>query len=178
MNEAMIERWNRVVSPKDTVYHLGDFVFGNPVPIRERLNGRIILIRGNHDNLSKTKESEFFEAVYDIYVLKPEDGHRIVLCHYPLRSWRYMSYGAGHLHGHSHGTLEPLGASLDVGVMNWDYTPVPLEKVQEKLNELRSGQLEDHFERLPVFKEDKDVPMGIILDTQKAFDAYNNGEDF
>ncbi|MBX4152323.1 hypothetical protein [Paenibacillus lautus] len=28
MDAALIEKWNNVVSKNDTVYHLGDFVFG------------------------------------------------------------------------------------------------------------------------------------------------------
>ena len=52
MNEAMIERWNETVSKDDVVLHLGDFCKGNVwmiKQIRERLNGTIILIIGNHD---------------------------------------------------------------------------------------------------------------------------------
>ena len=53
MNEKIISNWNSVVSPEDTVYVLGDFAMGLPekIPsIVERLNGKIIIIRGNHDN--------------------------------------------------------------------------------------------------------------------------------
>lgn len=50
-DEAMIKRWNAVVKPEDTVYHLGDVAM-HTVPMKRllpRLNGNKILIVGNHD---------------------------------------------------------------------------------------------------------------------------------
>jgi len=54
MNEFIISQWNKTVGKEDTVYHLGDVVmnikehfYTNILP---RLNGKIIFIRGNHDN--------------------------------------------------------------------------------------------------------------------------------
>lgn len=52
MNKGMVENWNKIVGPRDTVYHLGDFGFGPPAKLieaRRQLNGKIILIKGNHD---------------------------------------------------------------------------------------------------------------------------------
>lgn len=48
MDEDLIRRWNRTVAPDDTVYHFGDVSF-NPKRYLGRLNGKIILIQGNHD---------------------------------------------------------------------------------------------------------------------------------
>lgn len=47
-NEWLIDNWNSVVGEDDLVLHLGDFTFKSPDYI-ERLNGRIILLIGNHD---------------------------------------------------------------------------------------------------------------------------------
>lgn len=52
MNEALISIWNSTIQPKDTIFHLGDFSFGNveeTMAILQRLNGKIHLIQGNHD---------------------------------------------------------------------------------------------------------------------------------
>lgn len=52
MNRDMVFKWNQTVGSGDLVYHLGDFGFGSTgrlKGIREALNGRIFLIRGNHD---------------------------------------------------------------------------------------------------------------------------------
>lgn len=51
MNDAMVAGWNSVVSPEDTVYHLGDFAFAARAVeyYTPKLNGKKILILGNHD---------------------------------------------------------------------------------------------------------------------------------
>lgn len=51
MNEMMILNWNSVVSPEDIVYCLGDFsLAARPVEsFTQRLNGKKILVLGNHD---------------------------------------------------------------------------------------------------------------------------------
>ena len=54
MDEFLIDGWNAAVRPDDVVYHLGDFAFGlrDEARVRSvfrRLNGRKVLILGNHD---------------------------------------------------------------------------------------------------------------------------------
>ena len=47
MNEAIIERWNKVVKQDDVVYHLGDIMLNDNIKGIEcfrRLNGQIFLI--------------------------------------------------------------------------------------------------------------------------------------
>ena len=53
MNEGLVKAWNSCVGKDDVVYHLGDFGFGAPAKLleaRKQLNGKVILIRGNHDS--------------------------------------------------------------------------------------------------------------------------------
>jgi calcineurin-like phosphoesterase family protein len=53
MNEKMIRNWNAVVQLEDTVFHIGDFSMRSLFKkFRERLNGNVILISGNHDGES------------------------------------------------------------------------------------------------------------------------------
>ena len=57
MDSEMIRRWNSVVSPNDLVFHLGDVIIAGAKRaeyILPQLNGRKILIEGNHDAFSKT----------------------------------------------------------------------------------------------------------------------------
>lgn len=132
MDEALICKWNGVVSWNDTVYHLGDFSFHNPKKTRElakRLKGRIYLVPGNHD--SNTTLNALREC--DVKILPPltklkvaenlpggtANVHRFVLCHFPLLTWDGAQKGTIHLHGHSHGNCiypNPLARILDVGV--------------------------------------------------------------
>jgi calcineurin-like phosphoesterase family protein len=56
-----------------------------------------------------------------------------VLCHYGLRVWDRSHHGALHLYGHSHGTLPGDSQSLDVGVDGWEFTPVNIEQVRDRM---------------------------------------------
>ena len=50
MDETMIERHNAKVKTGDTVYFLGDVVINKKyLELVKRMNGRKILVRGNHD---------------------------------------------------------------------------------------------------------------------------------
>lgn len=50
-DDFMVDMWNKYIKRDDIVIHLGDFVFKNVVEFFEEyeLNGKIILIAGNHD---------------------------------------------------------------------------------------------------------------------------------
>lgn len=124
MNEELIERWNRTVSAKDTVYHLGDFAFrGKPAhEYSKYLNGTIITIQGNHD------PKNWGELILNISIGK----QKLVLCHYPLEEWEGFYRGAYHVHCHQHKS-EPLSAKnrFNVTVEAWDYTPVSFEQLVE-----------------------------------------------
>lgn len=64
MNENIVENWNNVVKPEDTVYHLGDVCMGQLDTIDTylpRLNGHVTLIKGNHD--TKGRIARIQEAV-------------------------------------------------------------------------------------------------------------------
>lgn len=69
MDADIIKRWNSVVHGGDIVYHLGDFAMGNQQTVseyRSKLNGRIKLIKGNHDDHSNRWYRDCgFEEVYD-----------------------------------------------------------------------------------------------------------------
>ena len=56
MDRALIKNWNETVSNNDTVLVLGDVGFGSKEYIGsliKQLNGKKILIMGNHDNWSE-----------------------------------------------------------------------------------------------------------------------------
>lgn len=101
MDEIMVERWNRVVGPRDEVWHLGDFAHHsvNMARLFDRLNGRKNLIVGNHDN-DETAESGWL-AVEQMHTIKL-NKRKIVLCHYPIEEWDGFFRGSLHAHGHQH----------------------------------------------------------------------------
>lgn len=133
MNEGLIRRWNALVKPEDTVYHLGDFCMGDPRKYYNRLNGTVYIVPGSHDKELRKLDQRFI--LPPIHILKHDPP--IVLCHYSLRSWPRSHYASWHLFGHHHSRLEPYGLSFDVGVDAWDYTPVSLKMVAKKMASLK-----------------------------------------
>jgi calcineurin-like phosphoesterase family protein len=135
MNAAMIDRWNAVVGPEDEVWHLGDFAYKSARPVQgilSELNGHKHLILGNHD-APKTRTLPWASVSQMKEVLV--DGQRIFLCHYPMMSWPAMNRGAIHLHGQVHGKqLGPAG-SIDVGVDEWEFRPVSLPQILERIDQ-------------------------------------------
>ena len=75
-----------------------------------------------------TRELAGWESVQS-YTEIEADGARLILCHYPFRSWRGMRKGSVNLHGHSHGRLKPLPRQFDVGVDVWGFRPVTLSEI-------------------------------------------------
>jgi calcineurin-like phosphoesterase family protein len=104
MDQQMIARWNSVIEPGDEVWHLGDFaVRQSPERIRfllEMLHGQKYLIIGNNDD-AMVKAATGWQSAQS-YSELTVDGVKLVLCHYPFRTWRDMDKGTINLHGHSH----------------------------------------------------------------------------
>ena len=123
MNERLVENWNSVVKDGDTVWSLGDFAFmpfDKTLEILKRLNGNINLVLGNHcqkiqANRKMLLESGLVKEMRDYKELS-WDKQKMVLFHYAQRTWNGSHYGAWQLFGHTHGTMEPYGKSVDVGV--------------------------------------------------------------
>ncbi|MDD4242687.1 MAG: metallophosphoesterase family protein [Bacilli bacterium] len=111
-NEYLINIWNKTVHKNATVYHLGDFIFYNKdFNILSRLNGNIILIKGNHDHNTEKLNIPVYEYLKGTY-----NGIQIVLMHYPIQDWENKSRASLHFHGHCHNRLIKIVNRFDVGV--------------------------------------------------------------
>lgn len=139
MDQVIIDNYNSVVKVGDTVYDLGDFSFKNPKEYLDQLNVLPVRIKGSHDYDMKEGNPQSPRML----VIKPNnyfdkygDPLEITLCHYAMRSWSKSHYGTWHLYGHHHGLLPPYGLSFDVGVDCWNFYPVSLEQVKEKMDTL------------------------------------------
>ena len=107
MNAELIKRWNNAVSNEDIVYILGDMFWCKLTKasvVLDKLNGKKILIKGNHDRCDKQFVSKF-EKVVDYLEIKDGDRH-VVLCHYPIPCFKNHYYGWYHLYGHVHSSFE------------------------------------------------------------------------
>lgn len=118
---TLVRNWNELVAPEDTVYILGDVMLKNNLSddgflygmsVLKKLNGRLIVIRGNHD--SKEKIEKYTECVNVIkagdaalYLDYPETGsYHFYLTHYPTlvshKKLKQMKTALINLYGHTH----------------------------------------------------------------------------
>src|ERR1041384_7607900 len=66
MDDDLIARWNAMVGPSDTVYHLGDFCLHPDLEASwylDRLNGTVHLLEGNHDRRTTQRHAARFASV-------------------------------------------------------------------------------------------------------------------
>jgi calcineurin-like phosphoesterase family protein len=139
MDEEIIKRHNKVVSKEDTVIHAGDFTL---MPsLREvqlkyvsKLNGAHIFLKGSHDRWLNGLN------VHQIWERKIGENY-IVVCHYAMRRWPRSHYGSILCYGHSHGELESLGKSMDVGVDTNNFYPYSLDKIVEVMKSKPSSEI-------------------------------------
>ena len=143
LDQRIIDNWNKTVSNKDVIYHLGDVFFcalNKAQRILDQLNGQKILILGNHDYSFFKKSSKLnnsFLGIYNYYEVKNLIRQGIVLSHYPFYSWNKKSYGSFHLHGHLHGNKGneyPTGKIIDVGIDNNNLFPFSWDEIKLKLD--------------------------------------------
>ncbi len=109
MDEKLIKNWNSVVKPNDIVYHLGDFAFknyqnSNITNLVNKLNGKIYLIRGNHD-----RSSIAFYNNHGLEVIPTKtllEDKKFILSHRPIPD-KDIPDGFINIHGHIHN--KPIG---------------------------------------------------------------------
>lgn len=166
MNEGIIARWNAIVPEDGIVFVLGDVAMGKfPDSLEnvKRLNGRKVLIPGNHDRcwLGTLRDpavwTEKYHKARDLYesvgfhirtstVTMNVDGFDVVISHFPYEGdsheedryveWRPKDKGLPLLHGHVHDKWKTNGRQFNVGVDVHDYFPVPTSTIVEWLRSL------------------------------------------
>lgn len=147
MREDMIQNWNAAVGSEDVVYLLGDIAFlpaAEAVKIMQRLNGRKILIAGNHDRklLNDPVFRRCFEEIHQ-YLEITYNKQFIVMCHYPFSEWNGMHRGSINFHGHLHGNPSGMEKyrSLDVGM---DATGSIVTLIEDAINKALKGEIRSH----------------------------------
>ena len=148
MNEALVERWNNVVTTEDTVIHLGDVTF-QWSQIHFTMNSlnrkELLLVPGNHDKTANIMKGMGFDKILCMPGRAVEMLHgerRIVMAHRPtdLPDWRDTTkVDAVRLCGHVHdqGRWLPGVRALNMSCEEWDYTPTLIEtaiKVYDEYN--------------------------------------------
>lgn len=104
-DETLIANYNALVGDKDRVYILGDLLM-KPWAIQsvERLKGRKVLIKGNHDNQKLNKYLPHFDDIRSFHKLDSiVEGVRrsFVMTHIPIHP-DCMDRWDCNIHGHLH----------------------------------------------------------------------------
>lgn len=125
-DEALVERWNAVVNKRDTVYHLGDVLFGrHSFAHLARLNGTKKLVAGNHDQYPTAAYLEHFSRV-----LGSAELHGCILTHIPVHPSQFGRYKLN-IHGHLHSRALEDRRYCCVSAEHTGLAPVELAKVIE-----------------------------------------------
>ena len=156
MDEALIQNWNRLVQPTDTIYILGDMTLAPYKyfePIAKRLNGIKYLVKGNHDHFSDGQYRKLGFTVFEEIKMKLA-GKTVRMSHYPYalpwykRLFAYKSElrfmerrppkipGEWLLLGHSHVNYKKAndGQRIHVGVDGNNYCPISLKEIESLMN--------------------------------------------
>ncbi len=141
-DQTMVNNWNAVVNPKDTVYHLGDVVINRRcLKILGLLNGRKVLVKGNHD-IFKLKDYLPYFADIRSYVVNNDFG---MFSHIPVHG-ECIDRFKFNIHGHLHNNQLKDPRFLNVCVEWTNYAPLAfddlkliLNKREELVNEWRTS---------------------------------------
>lgn len=113
MHEIIKEKWNCKVNNGDKVFIIGDISCRgkneNLISYISTLKGQKILIKGNHDDVSDYRYHQLFADMCDykeIHDSVKGKNYNLVLCHYPIFSWKKMRKGSILLYGHTHNSAE------------------------------------------------------------------------
>lgn len=138
MNKRLIEFWNSTVNKEDLVYVLGDFTLSRRMNVIKNLtgllNGRKVLIMGNHDT---RKPKDYVEAGFEVATKKPmmvEPG--VILMHEPFVDSSFIAPNYIYFFGHVHTNktiMDEYSNCMCVSVERIDYKPVELDKCIRKL---------------------------------------------
>ncbi len=134
MTDTIIKRWNERVKSEDLVYIIGDLLFNQSVNknLINYLNGRIILIEGNHDKHNEV--STIKTKIQSIYL--KYNKQNIQLVHRPQDVYTHNN-GSIALVGHVHNNWEFKDTfnnciMINVGVDVNDFYPKTLDEIFKK----------------------------------------------
>lgn len=159
MHRELIARWNECVKPHDRVYVLGDLAlcpYRDFVPLASQLQGKKILIQGNHDKYSIGQYEKLGFQVFQEVKLKLF-GQVCRLSHYPYalpwyrRPFAYASElrfmekrpprisGEILFHGHTHTKYRHADNRIHVGVDAWGFRPASLHELESIIGSIKKS---------------------------------------
>jgi calcineurin-like phosphoesterase family protein len=173
-DNLLVENINKTVGENDILFCLGDWAFGRiakedicyKTEFRNRINCKTIhFVLGNHDggivkNTDNVRDifssvSNYLEVTFVEPYIGTEQGikaskQKVIMMHYPIRSWNYVRHGSWMLHGHCHANLPDyvvkgnVQRTMDVGFdAHPEFRPFSYEEVKEIMSK-RKVFTEDH----------------------------------
>lgn len=132
MEDELVRRWNSCVNPNDFIIHCGDVSMNKTGYDRviNRLNGRKILVIGNHDTFNLDVYQKHWEHITSMLVIYD----KAIITHIPVHPSSIERFHVN-IHGHLHANvvLNPDGTPDQhyrcVSVEHTDYYPVLLKNV-------------------------------------------------
>lgn len=101
-DETIIANHNALVDPKDRVYMLGDLAMHrSAVKTVSRLNGRLVLVKGNHDIFKLKEYAPYFDDIRAYVVQLDQQKNKVILSHIPIHPESLGRWGVN-IHGHLH----------------------------------------------------------------------------
>ena len=147
MNKAIVERWNSVVAADDTVYLLGDVMLNDNdagMELLRQLNGKIFIMRGNHDTNARVQLYGTADNVHDcgLYAQTVKlNGYTFYISHYPtmtsnLDNDASLKQHVINLYGHTHqkdNFYQDIPFMYHVGMDSHDCYPVEITQIIEDI---------------------------------------------
>lgn len=95
MLDVMRKNHNALVKPEDTVIYVGDIFFYMDKPVAkaymDSLNGKKVLVRGNHDRKARDMTQMGFDFVVEEMVMVIAN-ERVTISHYPFKAPKLIHY--------------------------------------------------------------------------------------
>lgn len=173
MKEKIIENWNKLVNPGDLCIFVGDIFFYHTAEEMKntlsRMNGRKVLVKGNHDLTPRKMMNAGFEICVEEMVMTIS-GERVIISHYPfkmdkklmfylkiksffkkmigLRALKFEKYhdrrpedkGQFLIHGHTHSKEKSKDRMIHVGMDAWEYKPVNIQEISNLINQIKAQE--------------------------------------
>lgn len=119
----LIARWNAVVRPNDTVWHLGDVYFNEGHHALLQLNGLMKLVMGNHDTHPLDVYNSHFVKIYGAFKYRD-----CILTHIPVHPYQFARFKMN-IHGHMHAAKMDDPRYACVSLEHTDYAPILMDRV-------------------------------------------------
>lgn len=158
-DEMMVEAFNAEVKKGDTTYFLGDIAYRREgIDLLGRMNGRKILIRGNHDIF---KLKYYLEHVADIR--GTHKINRLILSHYPIHPNSIPRWCQANVHGHTHANLVMRRSILGRRIPDRRYFNACIEQIG-----LKPISIEDAEMRIAAFQQSGRWSKSYLMESGEA----------